>query len=74
MYWHGLAHVTEWEPYDLHDLAIASRVRSALFIYRSCTAYQNGRYTIYYEISVDDLDRDLSVMCKFQKLGLSRGL
>ena len=44
-----------WEPYNPHGLGHISRVGSVL--YRSCTAYHNGRLGSI----VDDLDRDLSV-------------
>ena len=45
---YGLAHVTAWEPYDLHDLAPASRDGYIVLTYRSCTASINSCYRIYY--------------------------
>ena len=54
-----LAHVTGWEPYDLHALARVCWVRSVLCTYRSCTTFltEDVRST---GTTVDKLDRHLS--------------
>ena len=45
---YDLAHVTRWEPYDLHDLTHVSAVGSVVHTYRSCTTFHNGGYRTYF--------------------------
>lgn len=55
---HGLAHITGWKPYDLHDLANVSRVESVLF--NKCTDLVQHFITADTRSTVDDLDREPS--------------
>ena len=57
-----VAHVTRWEPYDIHDLVQISSVGSVIYSldgYRSSATYHYGRSWMYY-CRLSSFDHDLS--------------